>query len=91
MSRDNRADSRVDPPGRTPEVRADRDASHRADPCVVDGVLEEEERADDEHRSADAREPHEDVVERVPPMLDDPALPVTIKPGQAVPMFRLER
>ena len=30
MSRDARADSRAAPPGRTPEVRADRNASTRA-------------------------------------------------------------
>ena len=38
MSRDARADSRVDPPGRTPEVRADRDASTRAPRVPMDGL-----------------------------------------------------
>ena len=36
MSRDARADSRIDPPGRTPEVRADREAPTRAPRVPMD-------------------------------------------------------
>ena len=39
----------------------------------------------------DARQPDEDLVERVPPVVDDPPLPVPVESGQVAPIVRRER